>query len=1209
MRTSFLFIIIFSVLTVRLSAQCNVSITNPAAVCYPATVDITAASVTSGSTSGLTFTYWQDASALVPYLTPTLATNGTYYIKGDNGAGCTQVQPVIVTVATVPSPPVVGTITQPTCTVSTGSVALSGLPSAYDWTITASPGGSTMTGNGTTATFSGLSAGITYTFKVANYAGCTSSSSGSAIIQSQPATPSAPVVGTITGPTCSLATGSVVLSGLPSSGTWTLKRYPGGVTSTGSGTSTTISGLSTGTYNFSVTNSSGCTSASLSDDVVIASQPSTPSAPVLGTATQPTCTVATGSVPLSGLPSSGTWTLTLHSTGTTMTGSGSTATFSGIAAGTYTFTVTAANTCTSVASSSVTIDAQPATPSAPVAGTITQPTCAVSTGSVVLSSLPSGTWTLTRSPGSVTTSGTGTSTTVSSIPQGTYTYTVTNSSGCISTASAGITINAPPSAPGTPEFTTDCTLGFGHAVLTITTPIGTGIEYSLDGGTYQSGTAFNNVTNGNHYLAVRNSDGCVTTTGIFATACGCVNPPLLTLTASSGSTCGITPVTVSENTFGGSATSVTITSNGAGVLAPASSTVAPFSFTYTPVAADAGKTITITVTTNNPLGTPCLAATGTYALTVNAIPAAPTIGTITSLTCSSSTGSIALSGLPSSGTWTLIRTPDNVSVTGSGTTTTISDLTAGTYNFTVTSAAGCISDQSAAAVVIPQPDSPTAPVIGALTQPTCTLSTGSVALSGLPSGTWTLTRLPSGTTRSGSGTTYLSATIPPGTYTYTVTNSSGCVSAQSASFTINEQPLIPATPSIGTIIAPTCTSDTGSVEIYGLPSTGTWTLTRYSPAVSVHGTGTSTTCTGIQSGTYNFTVTNQAGCTSGFSSNVVMPAQPASPSAPVVGTITQPTFTVPTGSVILRGLPSSGSWIITRLPDSVTTAGSGTTTTLSKLSGGLYNFTVTNSVGCTSPESDDVIISTPGKPTLTITNPAPVCSPGKVDLTADAVTAGSTTGLIFTYWLDEAATETYATPESADAGTYYIKGTTVSGYFDIKPVVAVILEPPVPNAGPDQRLSATYTATLAAVLGDGETGIWSIVSGKGSITDTADPSSTVTNLAEGAIILKWTVTNGACPVDSDKVTIVVGDVTIPTLITPNGDTRNEYFVIQGIESLGKTDLFVFDRRGAEVFRDTNYKNKWNGLNYNGDELPNDTYFYLIKSSKGRTLTGYIVIRR
>ncbi len=58
-----------------------------------------------------------------------------------------------------------------------------------------------------------------------------------------------------------------------------------------------------------------------------------------------------------------------------------------LAAGaTYTFTETNAVGCISAASSNVVIDAQPSTPSAPVAGAITQPSCAVATGSFTIAS-------------------------------------------------------------------------------------------------------------------------------------------------------------------------------------------------------------------------------------------------------------------------------------------------------------------------------------------------------------------------------------------------------------------------------------------------------------------------------------------------------------------------------------------------------------------------------------------------------------------------------------------------------------------------------------------------------------------------------------------------------------------------------------------------------------------------------------------------------
>jgi hypothetical protein len=79
-------------------------------------------------------------------------------------------------------------------------------------------------------------------------------------------------------------------------------------------------------------------------------------APV-ATITQPDCITSTGSVTLSGLPASGTWTLTRSGTSSaTTTGSGTSTIITGLAPGTYTYTVTL-GTCTSVPSADVVIQA------------------------------------------------------------------------------------------------------------------------------------------------------------------------------------------------------------------------------------------------------------------------------------------------------------------------------------------------------------------------------------------------------------------------------------------------------------------------------------------------------------------------------------------------------------------------------------------------------------------------------------------------------------------------------------------------------------------------------------------------------------------------------------------------------------------------------------------------------------------------------------
>ncbi|MBN1386961.1 MAG: gliding motility-associated C-terminal domain-containing protein [Bacteroidales bacterium] len=1138
---------------------------------------------------------------------------GTYTFTVTNANGCTSGPSgnvVINAQPPTPTAPVIGSIISPTCTVSTGGVILSGLPSTGTWIITRSPGGITTSGTGVTTTIQLIPSG-SYTFTVTNSYGCNSPSSAVVVIPAQPPTPTAPVVGAITAPTCTVPTGSVVLSGLPATGTWTITRYPGGITTTGTGTSTTIAGLPTGTFNFTVTNEFGCVSP-LSANVVIPEQPDSPPAPVVGTITQPTCNLATGSVVLNGLPATGTWTLTRNPGGVTTTGTGTSTTITGLPSGTYTFTVTNADGCVSLPSAQVVINPQPPTPSAPIVGAITQPSCTLATGSVLLSGLPStGTWTITTSPGGTTTTGTGTSGTVSGLLPGIYTFTVTNSYGCISVASAPVVINEQPPLPDAPVHSIDCSLGFGNAIITVISPTGSGYSYSLDGGTFQTNTSFSGVDNGSHTITVRNSYGCTTTGPSFDVSCGCANPPTLALGSSSGSTCGTTPITVTGNTFGGSATAVTITENGSGTVTPSSSSTSPFSFTYTPVAADVGRVITITVTTNNPLGAPCAPVSLNYALTVNLVPDPPTIGTITQPTCEVATGSVLLYGLPSSGTWELLIMPTFDVITGTGSTTTITGLGRGTYNFTVTNAVGCVSSQSADLIINEQPPTPDEPWVESITQPTCATSTGSVVLIGLPtSGTWIVRRTPGSVSTTGTGPTVTIAGIPEnGVYTFTVTNSFGCTSSPSEDVNIFPQPETPAAPSVGTIVPPTCSVPTGSVTLFGLPAAEGWILTQYPGTITYYGTGTSIALDNLEPGTYNFTVTNEAGCISQPSENVTIPMQPPTPSAPVIGTVTQPTYAVPTGSVELRELPATGTWTIIRDPGNVTTTGTGMVTVITGLEPGVFTFRVTNSFGCTSLRSDEVTISTPGIPTLVITNPGPVCYPSTVDITADLITEGSTPGLTYTYWQDYECTIEYETPNIATRGTYYIRGTTVSGYFDIKPVVVTVVPPPVPNAGTDQVLNYIFDAQLNASLGTGEKGNWQVIKGSGVIENDTVPVTTIRGLSLNENIIRWMVTNEVCPPAADTLTITVNDLIIPTLITPNLDGKNDYFVLRGIITLGRTELLIFDRRGILVYKNSNYDNKWDGVDQKGNPLPADTYFYSIRPANGQPYNGYIVIER
>ncbi|WP_448518525.1 T9SS type B sorting domain-containing protein [Rhodoflexus sp.] len=69
-------------------------------------------------------------------------------------------------------------------------------------------------------------------------------------------------------------------------------------------------------------------------------------------------------------------------------------------------------------------------------------------------------------------------------------------------------------------------------------------------------------------------------------------------------------------------------------------------------------------------------------------------------------------------------------------------------------------------------------------------------------------------------------------------------------------------------------------------------------------------------------------------------------------------------------------------------------------------------------------------------------------------------------------------------------------------------------------------------------------------------------------------------------------ITVPNVITPNGDGRNETFVIPNLEPYTENEIFIYNRSHQLIYNRKNYQQDWNGNGY-----PSGTYYYLLRASR------------
>jgi gliding motility-associated-like protein len=900
----------------------------------------------------------------------------------------------------------------------------------------------------------------------------------------------------------SICTSSTTLAGnTPTVGTGTWTRLSGsGTATTPSSPTSTVTGLTLGSsvYQWSITNGV-CPASTDVVTLTVDPNPTTANAGIDQTICSPSSVFA-GNTPTIG---TGAWTL-ISGTGVITNAASPSSPVNGLSAGANIFRWTITNGSCPSSSDQVTInvDASPTTANAGPDQTVCS-SSAVFAGNIP--AIGSGAWTLVSGTGTVSVPSSATST-VTGLSVGANVFRWTISNGTCPSSFDNVTITRD-ATPTTANAGADQTICSTSTTLAGNVPsIGSGTWTLISGtGVIANPAAANSAVNGlsvganvfrwtiTNGTCPASSDQVTINVDPFPTApnagpdqsvCSAVatlagNTPTAgtgfwslisgtgTITAPTSATSGVTGLSVGANVFRWTITSGTC----------------PSSFDEVTITRDANPTIANA-------GTDQTLCTSSTTLAGNL----PAIGT---------------------GMWTLISGTGNLT-TPSSNTSGVTGLTTGAAVFRWTISNGTCPSSSDQ-VTINHDANPT--IANAGTDQTLCSSSASFA-GNIPStgnGSWTVI---SGTgivsTPSSASSTVNNLSVGANVFQWTITNGTCPSSSDQVTINVDANPTTANAGPDQTL----CTSSTALAGNAPAIGTGTWTL--------ISGTGNLTTpssntsgVTGLVTGAavFEWRISNGT-CPS--SSDQVTINHDASPTIANAGT----DQTICSSSATFAGnLPSTGNGLWTLISGTgIITTASSASSTVNGLSVGANTFQWTITNGTCPSSFDQVTINVDANPTTANAgNDQTIC-------TSSTAFTGNTPAIGTGVWTLISGTGTIVTASSATSsvnglsvganvfewtisnGTCPSSSNQVTINVDANPAVAV--------AGPDQTLCAT-TTSLAGNIPSPGTGMWTLISGSGTIVTPNSATSVVNGLAVGANIFQWTTTNGTCPASSDQVTIYI----------------------------------------------------------------------------------------
>lgn len=887
-------------------------------------------------------------------------------------------------------------------------------------------------------------------------------------------------------------------------------------------TNDTINNLTAGYYTVTVTDSNGCSDTAIATiaqpSILVASITSKTDVPCNGNNVGTATATATGGT----TPYAYSWNSSPTQTNATATS---------LYAGGYTVTLTDTNGCTDTAT--VVID-QPPVLVAAISSTTDVSCYGGNNGMATVSgtggaSPYSYSWNTTPSQ---------TTATATNLTKGTYIATITDSLGC--TGYDTVTIGQPDSLVATiPSFSNVLCQGGNTGSATVNATGGSNpYTYSWNTTPIQSTTTATNLAAGNYTITVTDDKGCAKTATVNISEPTIVNATIsastnvLCNTGDNGSatvsaTGGINPYTYSWNTTPNQ-TSTTATGLTAGI--------------YTATVTDSnGCTDTASITITEPTS-------------LNA-----SITSTTDVSCYNySNGSATTTAIGGTAPYTY-----SWNTTPNQTSTTATNLSAGTYTVTVTDTNGCMDTVNA---IITQPT----PLSTSMSKNDVSCNGGNngsataTVTGGTSSYTYSWNTTPNQTSATATGLT-------AGTYNVTIKDANSC--SDSGSITILQSSSLNTTTGNTDVSCHGGNNGTATINVSG--GTGPYTYSWNTTPIQ-----TTATATGLSNGTYTALVLDSKGC--GDTVNVTI-NQPTILNAAISAKTDASCYNGNNGTATTTATggttPYTYSW---------NTTPTQTNNTATSLTSGTYTVTVTDSNGCIDTATAHIGQPTAIAATINTTN---VSCNGGDDGSATVNTSGGTNP--YTYSWNTTPIQTTATATGLSNGTYTITVTDTNGC--IHSATANITQP--------ASISSTITTVKVSCNGDSN--------GRATIVATGGTTPYTYNWNTSPIQTAATANN--LPIGSYSVTV----------IDSNGCTDSATANITQPQILdasitAKEDVSCYDGENGTATADatggtTPYSYTWNTTPKQSTPyitgLPKGTYIVSVVDSNGCSDTAIAKINQ